>query len=71
MLKILGSMVSFFLIFIIFIRIPEDSTGLASSPFKTGFLGSPRSARSLIDLATFVAVILYMIIAFKLNLLSR
>ena len=71
MLKILGSIVSFFLIFIIFIRIPEDSTGLASLPFKTGFLGSPRSARSLIDLATSVAIVLYLIIALQLNLVGR
>lgn len=70
MLKILGTIVSLFLIFIIFVRIPEDSEGLAGFSAQTGFLGSPRSARKFIDLVIAASIILYLIIAFKLNLAS-
>lgn len=70
MLKILGFITRVFLIFVIFIRVPEDSAGLAGFSSKTGFLGSPRSARRLIDLATAAAIIVYLIIALKLNLES-
>ena len=65
MLKALGAIISFFLIFIIFIRTPEDSEGLAVFSSQTRFLGS---SRRFIDLVTAAAIILYLIIAFNLNL---
>jgi hypothetical protein len=45
MLKIYGFLVSFFLIGIIFLRIPQESVGLSSFATKSNLLGSPRSAQ--------------------------
>ena len=68
MLKIYGFILSFFLIVIIFVRLPQDSAGLASFTDKSSVLGSPRSARRLLDFFTVVGIVLYLVIAFKLNL---
>jgi len=70
MVKLFGTILSFFLIVIIFVRTPEDSAGLSSFEAKTDLLGSPRSARRFLDFLTTAGVILYLIIAFKLNLES-
>jgi hypothetical protein len=45
MLKIFGFIDSLLLIGIIFLRIPLESTGLASFATKSDLLGSPSSAR--------------------------
>jgi preprotein translocase subunit SecG len=71
MLKILGTIVSLFLILIIFIRIPQDNVGLASFANKSNLLGSPRSAQRFLNIVTVTAILLYLSIAFKLNLLSN
>ena len=48
MLKISGFFISFLLIIIIFLRTPQESSGLASFASKSNLLGSPGSAeRSL------------------------
>lgn len=71
MLKLFGIVLSLFLIFIIFVRTPDDSAGLSSFEAKTDLLGSPRSARRFLDFLTTAGVILYLIIAFKLNVENR
>lgn len=68
MVKIFGFMISLFLIFAVFLRTPEDSAGLASFTSKSKAFGSPRSARQFLDRLTVVEIIIYLIIAFKLNL---
>jgi len=68
MLKIFGFLVSLFLIFIVFLRTPESSAGLSSFASKSEALGSPRSSRRFLDRLTVVIIIIYLVIAFKLNL---
>lgn len=63
MLKALGAVLRFGLIFIIFVRTPEDSEGS-----QKRFLGS---SRRFIDLLTAAEITLYLIIAFNLNLASN
>lgn len=71
MLKILGICVSLFLMVIIFLRIPQESVGLASFANKSNLLGSPRSAQRFLNLLTFVGIFIYLVIAFKINLLNN
>nr|YP_009029029.1 preprotein-translocase subunit g [Cylindrotheca closterium]AGH28568.1 preprotein-translocase subunit g [Cylindrotheca closterium] len=71
MLKILGICISFFLIFIIFLRIPQENVGLASFANKSNLLGSPRSAQRFLNILTFVGIFIYLGIAFKINLLNN
>ena len=47
MLKLLGFIISIFLIVIIFLRIPQENAGLASFATKSDLLGSPSSAQKL------------------------
>lgn len=71
MLKILGICISFFLIVIIFLRIPQENVGLASFTNKSSVLGSPRSAQRFLNILTFVGIFIYLGIAFKINLLNN
>jgi protein translocase SecG subunit len=68
MLKIFGFIISVFLIFIVFLRTPEDSASLTSFASKSKVFGSPRSSGRFLDRLTVVEIIIYLIIAFKLNL---
>ena len=70
MLKLTGAFVSFFLIAIIFLRIPEENVGLASFANKSGLLGSPRSAQRFLNILTAVCILIYFAIAIQLNLLN-
>ena len=67
MLKILGFLVSIFLIFIIFLRIPEENVGLASFATKSNLLGSPGSAQRFLNTLTGICILIYFIVAFQLN----
>ena len=67
MLKLIGIFISIFIIFIIFIQLPQESTGLTSFADKTNLLGSPSSAQRFLDILTTVAIVTYFIIALKLN----
>ena len=67
MLKILGIFISIFLIFIIFIQLPQESAGLTSFANKTNLLGSPSSAQRFLDFLTVVSILVYFGIAVKLN----
>lgn len=68
MLKIIGFFVSFVLIIIIFLRTPQESSGLASFASKSNLLGSPGSAERSLNLITAVAILIYLSIAVKLNI---
>ena len=68
MLKLIGSLISFFLIGIIFLRIPQENVGLASFATKSNLLGSPSSAQRFLNILTVVSIIIYFGIAFQLNL---
>jgi len=70
MLKIFGFIVSFFLIGIIFLRISQENTGLASFATKSNLLGSPSSAQRFLNILTVIGILLYISIAIKLNLLN-
>jgi len=63
MLKALGAVIRFFLIFIIFLRTPKDSEGS-----QKRFFGS---SRRFIDLITATVIFLYLTVAFNLNLASN
>lgn len=71
MLKLFGFIVSIFLIIIIFLRIPQESVGLASFATKSNLLGSPRSAQRFLNILTGIGIIIYLGIAIKLNLLNN
>jgi preprotein translocase subunit SecG len=68
MLKIIGFGVSVFLIFIIFLRIPDQNVGLSSFATKSNLLGSPGSAQRFLNVFTGICILIYFIIAFQLNL---
>ena len=68
MLKILGFIVSIFLITIIFLRIPKENTGLASFATKSDILGSPSSAERSLNILTSLGILVYFGIAIKQNL---
>ena len=71
MLKLFGFIVSIFLIIIIFLRIPQESVGLASFATKSNLLGSPRSAQRFLNILTGIGIVIYLGIAIKLNLLNN
>ena len=70
MLKIFGFIVSFFLIGIIFLRISQENSGLASFATKSDLLGSPSSAQRSLNILTGVGILIYVGIAVQLNLLN-
>ena len=67
MLKLLGLLVSIFLIAIIFLRVPRESLGLTSFATKSDLLGSPSSAERFLNILTAFGVLLYFGIAFYEN----
>ena len=70
MVKFLGFSVSLFLIVIIFLRIPQENVGLASFATKSNLLGSPNSAERFLNNLTASGIIIYFLIALKLNLFN-
>ena len=71
MLKVLGILISLFLIGIIFLRIPQENVGLASFANKSNLLGSPSSAQRFLNILTVISLIIYFGIAFQLNLMNN
>lgn len=61
-------LLSFFLIFIIYIRIPKETLGLTNSINSTQFSGSPAQLERNLDILITICVFGYLIIAFKLNI---
>ncbi len=66
MLNLLWLVLSVFLIFIIFLRAPQNS-GLASFATKSNLLGSPSSAERFLNNLTAISIVLYLLIAVQLN----
>jgi len=71
MLKIFRVILSIFLIMIIFLRIPQESTGLASFATKSNLLGSPSSARRFLNILTALCILIYFGIAIQTNLINN
>jgi preprotein translocase subunit SecG len=70
MLKLFGFIISLFLIVIIFLRIPQESVGLASFATKSDILGSPSSAQKSLNILTAIGILIYLGIAVTLNLIN-
>jgi preprotein translocase subunit SecG len=68
MLKVLGFIISIFLIVIIFLRIPQENAGLASFATKSDLLGSPSSAQRFLNILTGFGILIYFGLAIQLNL---
>lgn len=66
MFNIIWVCLSIFLIFIIFIRTPQNN-GLASFATKTNILGSPSSAERFLNNLTILGIISYLALAIKFN----
>jgi preprotein translocase subunit SecG len=71
MLKLISVFISLFLIIIIFLRIPQENTGLASFATKSNILGSPSSAQRFLNILTAIAIVAYLTIAIQINLLNN
>ena len=67
MLKILWLLLSGFLIFIIFLRAPQNG-GLASFANKSDLLGSPSSAERFLNNLTALSILVYLVVAIALNI---
>lgn len=67
MLKQIWFLLSIFLIFIIFLRMPQETVGLSSFANKSDILGSPSSAQKSLNYITGISTIIYFILAFLLN----
>ncbi len=68
MLTTFGIFTSLCLIFVILIRIPQDSVGLSSFANTSNLLGSPGSAQRFLDILTVSGIVMYFLIAFQLNI---
>ena len=71
MLKPLGFIISIFLIVIIFLRIPQENSGLASFATKSDLLGSPSSAQRSLNILTAFGILIYFGIAVQLNIINN
>ena len=71
MLKPFGFIISIFLIVIIFLRIPQENSGLASFATKTDLLGSPSSAQRSLNILTAFGILIYFGIAVQLNIINN
>ena len=68
MLKVIGFIVSIFLIIVIFLRTPQENVGLSSFATKSDILGSPSSAERFLNILTMVGILIYFGIALTLNI---
>ena len=71
MLISLGILINLFLIILIFLRIPPENVGLISFATQSNLLGSPNSAKRFLNGLTGIGILIYFLIAIKLNLLSN
>jgi hypothetical protein len=69
MLKLIGVFTSLFLLVIIFLRIPQENTGLASFATKSNLLGSPQSAQRFLNILTAIGIVIYLAVAIQQNFL--
>ena len=68
-LKLIWILLSIFLIFIIFSRVPRNQ-GLTSFATKSDLLGSPNSTEKFLNNFTLILIIIYYLIAIKLNMVN-
>lgn len=68
MLRLFLFAISFFLITIIFLRMPQESIGLTSFATKSTLLGSPSSAQKSLNILTAFGILLYIILAVVSNI---
>lgn len=66
MLNLVWLLLSGFLIFVIFLRTPQNN-GLASFATKSNLLGSPSSAERFLNNLTVILIIIYLLLAILLN----
>ena len=66
MANLVWLLLSVFLIFIIFLRSPQNG-GLASFATKSNLLGSPSSAEKFLNNLTAALIFLYLLIAIQFN----
>lgn len=71
MLKPFIFLINFFLIGIIFLRIPQENVGLASFATKSDLLGSPSSAQRSLNILTGIGIGVYLGLAIQQNLLLK
>ncbi len=71
MLKLIGFIISVFLIVIIFLRMPQENVGLASFATKSDLLGSPSSAQRSLNILTAFGILIYFGIAVQLNIINN
>lgn len=71
MFKILGFIISIFLIVIIFLQIPQENVGLASFATKSELFNSPSSAQRSLNFVTAVGILIYFGIAIQLNIINN
>jgi len=69
LLKLVWIVVSAFLIFIIFSRVPRNQ-GLTSFATKSDLFGSPNSTEAFLNNATLALIIAYYLIAVQLNAIN-
>ena len=70
MIKLFAFLISLFLIVIIFLRLPQESVGLASFATKSNLLGSPSSAERSLNILTAIGIFIYLLLAIQINLTS-
>ena len=66
--NVFSFIVSFVLIAVILLKIPQENVGLASFATKSDLLGSPSSAQRSLNIFTGVGIFLYLGTAVCLNL---
>lgn len=71
MIKVIASILSFFLIGIIFLRIPEENVGLGGFATKNNLLGSPKNTTRFLNIITGVSVLGFFSLAIQLNSLNQ
>ena len=69
LLKLVWIVLSVFLIFIIFSRVPRNQ-GLTRFATKSDLFGSPNSTETFLNNATFTLIIVYYLIAVQLNAIN-
>jgi preprotein translocase subunit SecG len=71
MIKLFLFLISVFLIVIIFLRIPKESSGLGSFATKSDLLGSPTSAERSLNIFTAFGILIYLILAIQINFSTK
>jgi protein translocase SecG subunit len=67
MLKAIGFIISILLIIIIFLRMPQENSGLSNLATKSNLFDSPSSAEKFLNILTIFGILVYFGIAFQLN----